>query len=75
MPEVCGDAALYVDPLSEAAITAAMKLIASDEMVREGLRARGLRHAERSTWDGAARQLLAQLHRLGAASPPARQRR
>ena len=50
LPEVAGDAALLVDPYSEAEITAAMQTIATDAGVRSDLRSAGLARASQFSW-------------------------
>jgi glycosyltransferase involved in cell wall biosynthesis len=59
LPEVCADAALYFDPLSTASITRALRRIAEDDALRDGLRARGLRRAGQFAWQVSALQLMA----------------
>lgn len=58
LPEVCGDAALYVDPLAIDSIAAGLERLAGEEPLRASLRERGLRRARRFSWDDAARQVL-----------------
>ncbi|MBL8130991.1 MAG: glycosyltransferase family 4 protein [Anaerolineae bacterium] len=58
LPELAGDAALLVDPLSEVAIAAAMRQIASDEALRSDLIARGLAQARQFSWEAAAAAAL-----------------
>ena len=55
LPEVIGDAALYVDPEDVSALTEALTRIWSDESLRADLRARGLRRARDFSWDRTAR--------------------
>lgn len=57
VPEVCGDAALYVDPADRAGWTAALTRIASDAELRASLERRGKIHAAGYTWDRAAETL------------------
>ncbi|MEM6634658.1 MAG: glycosyltransferase family 1 protein [Pseudomonadota bacterium] len=61
LPEVCGDAALLVDPLDTGGWTAAMDLITEDDALAQDLRAAGLARAERFTWDSAAARLAEHL--------------
>jgi glycosyltransferase involved in cell wall biosynthesis len=57
LPEVCGDAALLVDPLDQASIAdAVMAAMGSDQ-----LRERGLRRAAEFSWDRTASELTALL--------------
>jgi glycosyltransferase involved in cell wall biosynthesis len=64
LPEVCGDAALLVDPLDVPALAAAMERVLSDEPLAEMLRRRGLRQAARFTSAAQAAQTLALCKRL-----------
>ncbi len=55
LPEVCGDAAVYVEPTSEAEPwTAALLSVAHDTALRAGLRARGIARAATFTWENTA---------------------
>jgi glycosyltransferase involved in cell wall biosynthesis len=59
MAEVCGDAALKVDPRDHAAIGEALRQIAQDGALAARLREAGLRHAATFTWRRSAEQVLA----------------
>lgn len=54
MPEVAGDAALLVDPLSVDSISAAMTSVAYDSDLRNSLIARGRQRKELFSWDRTA---------------------
>ena len=56
LPEVCGDAALMVDPEDVGAIAAALGQLMGDESLREKLIARGLDRAAQFSWEKAAEQ-------------------
>ena len=56
MPEVAGDAALYVDPLSVSAISDAMQRVAEDAALAADLCQRGHRRAGFFRWDRCAEQ-------------------
>jgi glycosyltransferase involved in cell wall biosynthesis len=58
MPEVCGSAALYVDPLDEEAIAAAMERLAGDEEERARLVMEGRRVAASFNLDRSLARLL-----------------
>jgi glycosyltransferase involved in cell wall biosynthesis len=58
LPEVGGDAALYVDPYDVDAIAAALCKLASQPSLRADLSARGLQRAELFTWTHTAEQTL-----------------
>ena len=61
LPEVCGDAALYVDPASTASIADGMRRVLEDAALRERLTAAGRARAATMTWRAAAERLLAAL--------------
>lgn len=54
MPEVCGDAALYCDPLSEDDIAQALLRLAGDADLRAGLVAAGRARVREFSWDACA---------------------
>lgn len=58
LPEVCGDAAVYVDPNDTQSIAAGMQRVLSDETLRSDLIERGLRRAKNFTWEKTARETL-----------------
>jgi glycosyltransferase involved in cell wall biosynthesis len=67
LPEVCGDAALYFDPLDPASIAEAILRVLTEPELQETLRSRGLERARRFTWERSARATLAVLERVLAA--------
>ena len=54
MPEVGGDAALYVDPYDVTAIRDGLRKLADDDDLRESLRAAGFRRASDFSWSRCA---------------------
>jgi glycosyltransferase involved in cell wall biosynthesis len=64
-PEVVGDAALLVDPDDLPGLTEAMLRIAREPDLVADLRRRGRERAARFSWHDSARQLLAELERVG----------
>lgn len=58
LPEVCGEAALYFDPLYVDAITASLVQVLSDAGVRERLITAGKENLKRFSWESTARQTL-----------------
>jgi glycosyltransferase involved in cell wall biosynthesis len=58
LPEVCGDAALFVDPLSESAIAEGLSCLARDDELVDRLRSAGRQRTVGCTWQGAAQNLL-----------------
>ena len=66
LPEVAGDAALYVDPTSEDAILHGMEQLGTDETLRDRLRRAGLSRSARFTWERCAAATLALYRELAA---------
>lgn len=66
LPEVCGDAALYVDPLDIDSIADGMLKMVSDEALREDFRKRGLQRATMFSWEACAREHLKIFERVMA---------
>lgn len=66
LPEVCGDAALYVDPTDVQALAAAMDRVLRDAPLRAELSARGHRQAALWRWEDCASRLLACLDAAAA---------
>lgn len=64
MPEVCGDAALYVDPRSTSALSDAMRRVLEDDALCAMLAARGAARAGAMTWDASAARLLERIDTL-----------
>jgi len=58
LPEVCGDAALYVDPHSPNDIAEKIQLLFEDTSLQEHYRAKGLEHVKIYTWKDAAKAHL-----------------
>lgn len=63
MPEIGGDAALYVDPFSVDSIADGLARIASDQALREGLVERGRERRLAFSWDRAAEGVWRSLER------------
>jgi glycosyltransferase involved in cell wall biosynthesis len=59
LPEVVGDAGLLIDPHDIDELTVAMWRILNDGELRQEMREKGLRQAERFSWERAARETLA----------------
>lgn len=51
LPEVCGDAARYVDPDDRASFTLILEECLTDEQLRAHLRARGFETAKKYSWE------------------------
>ncbi len=56
LPEVCGDAAILIDPLNSDQIAAELKRLSMDPELSKKLQQLGLERAAHFTWDKAARQ-------------------
>ncbi len=65
LPEVAGDAALLIDPLSTAALATAILTLWSSPAQRAELRERGRAWAAQWTWERCARETLAVLEQVG----------
>jgi glycosyltransferase involved in cell wall biosynthesis len=65
LPDVLGDAALYIDPADGAALQAALARVLDDADLRASLGARAAERARLLTWDAAARSLLDIFAELG----------
>lgn len=59
LPEVAGDAAVYVDPNDDAGIAAKLLDVLTNEPLRQSLSARARTQAARFSWDACARETLA----------------
>jgi glycosyltransferase involved in cell wall biosynthesis len=64
MPEVAGDAALLVDPTSEAAIADAVGRVLNDSPLAAAMKLRGLEQSRRFSWPAAAEQTAKIYRRL-----------
>jgi glycosyltransferase involved in cell wall biosynthesis len=58
LPEVCGEAALLVDPQNEEELASALLMLAKSETRRSELTARGLKRADRFSWKKAVAETL-----------------
>lgn len=58
LPEVGGDAVLYIDPKSKESLISKMKLLIQNEAVIKGLRIKAVERAQNFSWDEAARVVL-----------------
>jgi len=72
MPEICGDAAVYFDPLDPAAMGDTISSLLRDETLRRELRQRAAKRAEDFSWEACGRTIwalvpiaLANFHRNG----------
>jgi glycosyltransferase involved in cell wall biosynthesis len=58
MPEVAGDAAVYVDPLDIESIAEGLRRLSSDLALRKNLAAAGRRRVSQFTWERTALQMM-----------------
>jgi glycosyltransferase involved in cell wall biosynthesis len=58
LPEIAGDAAMLIDPLSESALRDALQEVLTSPSRREAMIAKGRANARRFTWQRAARESL-----------------
>jgi glycosyltransferase involved in cell wall biosynthesis len=59
MPEIGGDAALYVNPLDVKSIISALEAFENEPSMVKELRGKGLKHAARFTWERCVKETLA----------------
>jgi glycosyltransferase involved in cell wall biosynthesis len=64
IPEVCGDAAVYVDPSDVTSIIQGIERILNDSALREALRCRGIERARHFTWENTVTSTLTVLDRV-----------
>lgn len=64
MPEVGGDAAIFVDPSSTEEISEAIHTLLSDEKLRKENIKKGLKRAEMFSWKNTAKEVLDIYHRI-----------
>ena len=65
LPEVCGDAALYVDAHDPEDLASVLRLLADDPVLRAEHGRRGLERARQFTWERAAKSMDAVFASLG----------
>jgi len=58
LPEVCGDAAYYVDPYDVENIAEGMYKVLTDKVLRESLIKKGLERVKQFSWEKTAREIL-----------------
>ncbi|MCL4691693.1 MAG: glycosyltransferase family 4 protein [Candidatus Hydrogenedentes bacterium] len=70
LPEVCGDAAVLVDPSDTKAIEFGLERLLTDEAYRLGLRDRGLQRAAEFSWGRTGRETLRVIRTEGEDTAP-----
>ena len=69
LPEVCGVAAYYIDPLDVDDMARAITTVVQNRGLQDDLRVKGARRAALFTWDNAAKQLYALLQEFASTAP------
>lgn len=64
MPEIAGDAALYIDPNDPAALAAQTKVLFTNSVLKNDLIEKGLKRAAMFTWEQSANELIKVYDRL-----------
>lgn len=68
LPEVAGDAALFVNPEDPRDIASKISLCLTDDALREEMSRKGLLRAKRFDWDSSARSLISVFSKISEAS-------
>ena len=58
MPEVAGDAALFIDPFKPETLAEKIELLMNTPDLRAELKQKGLQRAQQFSWENTARQML-----------------
>jgi glycosyltransferase involved in cell wall biosynthesis len=69
LPEVAGDAAILVDPLSPESIGDGVYRVLTDEQLRRSLRVRGAARAREFSWESSVRRVREIYNEVGAPAP------
>jgi len=72
LPEVCGEAAYYIDPLDVDDMTKAITTVVQSRGLQEDLRVKGARRAALFTWEKAAKRLSILFQELASPAPASR---
>lgn len=64
IPDVCGDAALYFNPLKPSSLADPIKKVMTDDRLRDHMRALGLARSEGMRWRNTALGLINEINRL-----------
>lgn len=64
MPEVGGEAALYIDPENTSEITSAIEQVLSDSLLQEKMKKSGIERAKEFSWEKSAQILLQKIHEI-----------
>ncbi|MEK7281466.1 MAG: glycosyltransferase family 1 protein [Chloroflexota bacterium] len=69
LPEVAGEAALFVDPCNDNDLCKAMARLLSDDFLRGQLVAKGLSQSKQFSWERSARETIEVYRSVGESSP------
>ena len=64
LPEVCGEASLYVDPVSEDDIAQKICLLIEKPLIRQTLIEKGRQRVEQFNWEKSAQSHIELIHRM-----------
>ncbi len=64
LPEVCGDAAYYVDPYNIEDIARGIDVVIKDESLRQSLIRKGFENVKRFSWEKSAQQIVEIIYKL-----------
>jgi glycosyltransferase involved in cell wall biosynthesis len=64
LPEVCGDAAYYIDPYSIESITDGMRKVLTDDTLRQALHKKGLERVKLFSWEKSAEEHIRNFEEL-----------
>jgi len=64
LPEACGPAAVYCDPLDPGDIAAKIETVLKNEAIRNELRRKGLEQVRSFSWEQSAKEILSAIHRI-----------
>jgi glycosyltransferase involved in cell wall biosynthesis len=65
LPEVAGDAALFVDPHDQHGLAEAIRRVTANRALREEMIEKGFRRAQQFSWEKTAQETLQVYHRIG----------
>ncbi|ADU96640.1 glycosyl transferase group 1 [Thermovibrio ammonificans HB-1] len=65
LPEVCGDAAYYINPFSVDDIANGIRCVLEDDVLQKELISKGLKRVKRFTWENSVKKLVSVIEELG----------
>ncbi|GGK70829.1 glycosyltransferase family 4 protein [Rufibacter glacialis] len=66
IPEVCGQAAMYFNPLHPEELTSQIELVLREERLQQELRQKGFEQSQKFSWESSAHQHIQLFHTLAA---------